>query len=169
MSRPVSSAARSAMYSANTEEVFVLLLQISNELDPAQPIRVALDSENLDSKLTVSGTDTYATAVTFAGGYFEISLPEESGENISNVRISIDNVDRSIVQAIRNAVSPPEVLLWVVLRSTPDLVEAGPYYLVLESAEYDASVVTGNLSFEDVTNRRYPAHEFTPHLFPGLF
>lgn len=166
MSRSVSSAARTAMYAQQTEEVFVLLLQIDTG---GEPIRVALDSENLDSKITVDGVDTHSSAVTFVGGFFGIELPEEAGENISNVRISIDNVDRVIVAAIRQATEPPEVRLWVVLRSSPDLVEAGPYYLVLENATYDEMMVTGELSFEDVTNRRFPAHEYTPFSTPGLF
>jgi hypothetical protein len=169
MSRNVSATARQAMYSQETEEVFVLLLEISNEDDPGDPIRVALDSSNLDSKLTVDGTDTHPAAVTFAGGFFRIELPEEAGDNVSTVRMSVDNVDRKIVEAIRRASEPPEVDMWIVLRSTPDVVEAGPYFLVLESATYDATTVTGELSFEDVTNRRFPKHEFTPHFTPGLF
>jgi len=40
---------------------------------------------------------------------------------------------------------------------------------VLESAEYDAQSVVGELTFEEVTNRKYPKHEFTPYLVPGLF
>jgi len=157
------------MYAQQTEEVFILLLEVSNESDPSDPIRVALDNSNLDSKLTVGGVDTHAVAVTFAGGFFEVELPEEAGENISTVRIAIDNVDRSIVTAIRNASEPPTVKMWIVLRSSPDLVEAGPYYLQLESATYDANTVTGELAFEDITNRRYPKHEFTPAIAPGLF
>jgi len=154
------------MYAQETEEVFVLLLEVSTA---GEPIRVALDSENLDTKLTVDGIDTHSTAVTFAGGYFGIELPEEAGENISTVRVSIDNVDRAIVAAIRSANTPPDCNMWVVLRSSPDVVEAGPYYLTLESASYDAMTVTGELAFEDVTNRRYPAHEYTPSNTPGLF
>ena len=169
MSRTVSQAARRAMYDQNTDEVFVILIEISRENDPANPIRAALDSENLDSRVTVSGTDTYSTAVTFAGGFFGIDLPEESGETSSTVRISIDNVDREIVVAIREATEPPDVRMWVVLKSTPHVVEAGPYYFVLESAEYDAQSVVGELTFEEVTNRKYPKHEFTPYLVPGLF
>jgi hypothetical protein len=157
------------MYSQETDEIFVLLLEISNEDDPSQPIRVALDSENLDSKLTLGGVDTHSSAVTFVGGFFGIELPEEAGDNISSVRMSIDNVDREIVASIRRASEPPEVRMWVVLRSSPDEVEVGPYYLVLQSAEYDASIVTGELAFEDVTNRRYPKDEFTPYIVPGLF
>jgi hypothetical protein len=157
------------MYSQSTEEVFVILLEISNESDPSDPIRTALDSENLDSKLTVDDVDTHSAAVTFAGGFFAIDLPEEAGEEVSSVRLTVDNVDRTIVTAIRNATEPPEVRMWVVLRSSPDVVEAGPYYFVLESADYDAQSVSGELSFEDITSRRYPKHEFTPYLVPGLF
>ena len=169
MSRSVSATARTAMYSQNTDEVFVLMLEIENESDPDDPIRVALNSVNVASKLTIDGTDTYDPAVTFAGGFFSIEVPEEAGENISTVRMSIDNVDRAIVQAIRNASRPPTVKLWIVLMSTPNTVEVGPYYMVLEGATYDATTVTGELSFEDVTNRRFPQHEFTPHRAPGLF
>lgn len=169
MSRTVSQAARRAMYDQSTDEVFVILLEISNESDPADPIRTALDSENIDSKLTVDSIDTHAVAVTFAGGYFGIELPEEAGETISTVRLSIDNVDRKIVEAIRNASEPPDVRMWVVLKSTPHVVEAGPWYFVLESAEYDAQSVIGELTFEDITNRKFPKHEFTPYLVPGLF
>lgn len=169
MSRTVSQAARRAMYDQTTDEVFVILLEIARENDPAEPIRAALDSEDIDSKVTVDGTDTFDTAVTFAGGFFGIELPEESGEISSTVRVSIDNVDREIVVAIREATEPPEVRMWVVLRSSPDVVEAGPYYFVLESAEYDAQSVIGELTFEDITNRRFPKHEFTPYLVPGLF
>jgi hypothetical protein len=154
------------MYAQETEEVFVLLLEVSTA---GEPIRVALDSQNLDTKLTVDGTDTHDPAVTFAGGYFGIELPEEAGENISTVRVTIDNVDRAIVAAIRSANTPPDCNMWVVLRSSPDVVEAGPYYLTLESASYDAMTVSGEMAFEDVTNRRYPAHEYTPSNTPGLF
>ena len=169
MARTISQTARTAVYSQSTEEVFVLLMQISNEVDPGQPIRVALDNENLTTKLTASGVDTYSTGVEFIGGYFGIELPEEAGENIQSVRISIGNVDRQIVQAIRLANNPPEVLIWVVLRSTPDIVEAGPYYLILNNADYDATIVTAELRFDDITNRRFPQHDFTPFVTPGLF
>tara|TARA_Y100000310_G_scaffold105788_1_gene104325 strand:+ start:113 stop:586 length:474 start_codon:yes stop_codon:yes gene_type:complete len=157
------------MYAQQTEEVFVLLLEIANEVDPTQPIRVALDSSNLDSTLEKDGDATYSSAKTFAGGFFRIELPEEAGENISTVRMSIDNVDQKIVTAIRSASEPPAVKMWVVLKSTPDTIEAGPYHLVLEGATYDQYTVTGELSFEDITNRRWPKHSFTPFYSPGLF
>ena len=169
MARTVSATARTALYSADTEEVFVLLVEIENEAEPSQPIRVALNHEDVDSKITVGGSDLYSPAETFAGGFFQIELPEEAGENISTVRISIDNVDRSIVTAIRNTSEPPAVTMWVVIASAPDIVEAGPFNLQLESATYDASFVTGEMSFEDVTNRRWPMHSFTPYYTPGLF
>lgn len=169
MPRAVSTAARSAINAQETDEVFILALEISNELNPSQPIRVCLDSENLNSKLTVDSVDTYASGVDFAGGYFAIELPEEAGEELNTVSVSIDNVDRKIVEAIRQASEKPSVRMWVVLRSSPDVVEAGPYYMVLENAEYNVNFVTGELAFEDITNRRYPAHDFTPSLAPGLF
>jgi hypothetical protein len=57
----------------------------------------------------------------------------------------------------------------VVLASSPDTVEAGPFTMTLVAAEYDALVVTGELAFEDVLNEPFPGHGYIPSEYPGLF
>ena len=165
MSRAISQDMRTAIYAPETEDAFIMLLEIDNPDDPADPIRVALNNENVTS--TVSGR--YDPAVTFAGGVFHIELPAEDGEHINTVRISVDNVDQRIVQAIRNTTEPPDVRLWIVSSKDEDTVEAGVYRFELESAEYNSLFVRGELVFESVVNRRWPKNDFTPATTPGIF
>jgi hypothetical protein len=156
---------RTAIYAPETEEAFILLLEIDNPDDPSDPIRVALNNDNVTS--TVSGR--YSPAVTFAGGLFHVELPAEDGENINTVRIAVDNVDQRIVQAIRNTAEPPDVRLWIVSSRDVDAVEVGPYRFEVESAEYDSLQVRAELVFENVVNRRWPSDSFTPATTPGIF
>lgn len=165
MSRAISQDMRTAISSPHTDEAFILLLEIDNPDDPTDPIRLALNNENIDS--TLSGY--YSPAKTFAGGFFQIELPAEDGEHINTVRIAVDNVDQRIVQAIRNTVEPPSVRLWIVSSRDVNAVEAGVYRFQLESAEYDALVVSGELVFESVVNRRWPKDIFSPVSTPGVF
>lgn len=157
MSRTVSAAAKQALFGQETDEAFLMLLTIDHE-DLAVPIRVANNVEDV-----VSRGDTY---VAFA---FEIDLPGESAEALARPRLRIDNVDRQIVDALRLIDSAPSVVMEIVMASTPDTVEAGPFNMTLERAQYDELVVTGELAFEDILNEPFPGESYTPDKFPGLF
>jgi hypothetical protein len=85
------------------------------------------------------------------------------------VALSIDNVDRTIVEAVRTVSSPPTASLSVVLASDPDTVEAGPFELTIREVQYDALVVTATMAVEDILNEPFPGDLFTPQNFPGLF
>ena len=153
------------MWAQNTDEVFLMLLQIENHDDATEPIRLVLNNEDIDSTCG----DFFPEAKTFAGGIFQIELPEESGDNLNTVRIAIDNVDQQIVLAARNVVEPPRVFLWVVTATAVNTVEAGPFRFILESISYDQFFVRGELRYEEIQSRRWPQHDFTPHNTPGMF
>lgn len=165
MSRSISADARRAFYSQETEEAFLILLEIDNWEDPTTPIRVAYN--NADVTSTLSGE--YSSAKTFLGTFFHIELPDESGESANTVRLAIDNVDQRMVLAIRNLSDPPNVRLWIVSSRDTNTVEAGPLRFVLESVDYDRFYIRGELVFENVVNRRWPQHDFTPSNTPGIF
>ena len=82
---------------------------------------------------------------------------------------SIDNVDRQIVETLREISSPPTVSHFVVMASAPDQIEAGPFDMALREADYNSTTVTGKLVWEDFLNQKYPAHDYAPANFPGLF
>lgn len=147
----------SAVYKQQTDEAFILLLTIDHpNLEP--PVRVCLNSQNITSR----GNEYIAYP-------FDMDLPSDDPESPSRVTLTIDNVDRKIVIAIRQLEGPPTVELEVIMASTPDTVEAGPYSFTLRNANYDSLQVDGELAFEDILNEPFPAESFTPATHPGLF
>jgi hypothetical protein len=74
-----------------------------------------------------------------------------------------------MVQAIRAFPKPPELTLEIVLSNAPDLVERSIDFMVLKSVDYNALTITGKLSVESTLNNRFPAYDYTPAHFGGLF
>ncbi len=157
MTRTLSMAARQAVNAQETNEVFLLLLTLDHE-DLAEPIRVVNNTEDVTSR-----------GMTFVAYPFEIALPDEDPESVARVSLRIDNVDREIVRNLRAIQAPLSVALEVVMASSPDTVEAGPFNMTLVAAEYDALTVTGELAFEDVLNEPFPGQSYVPSEYPGLF
>jgi len=155
--RNTSLTARQAINAQQTAEVFLLILTIDHA-DLTTPIRVVNNTENIDSR-----GDTY---IAFP---FQVNLPADRDDQISQVNLSIDNVDRQIVEAVRSLYSPADVALEVVLASSPDTLEAGPFDFKLKSANYNALTVEASLGYEDILNEPFPGDSFNPANYPGLF
>jgi len=157
MSRSLSAIARRAVTAQETGEVFLLLLTITHA-SMAAPIRVVNDLVN-----HTSNGDLY-TAFPF-----QIQLPDEHEEQPPRMRLSIDNVDRTIVASLRRLTSPPTVQLDVCLASQPDVIEASFPGFLLQSVGYDHVVVEGDLTLDDIITEPFPEGSFTPQHFAGLF
>lgn len=157
MSRPLSLPARAALYAPETGEAFIILLTISHPDLPA-PIRVSGDS-----------LDTESRGETFAAFPFALSLPDDEDNKSPRARLVIDNVDRTIVRAVRQLTSSPTVRIEIVRAAAPDTVEARFEDFRFTNISYDSQVVEGDLTIEDFTAEPYPAASFSPSLFPGLF
>ena len=157
MGRTLSTLAKSAIAAPETGEVFLLLLTISHAaLSP--PIRVANNTANV-----ISGGNTF-TAFPFT-----IELPQEQEDQPPRMRLVIDNVDRTIVQAIRTLTSPPTMQLDVVLASQPNTLEASFPGFTLRQATYDQLVVEGDMTLEEITIEPFPEGRFTPQSFAGMY
>lgn len=157
MSRTTSTTFRSEVYQQETDEIFLALMEIS-EASLAEPIRFALNNENVTSRGNV-----------YAASFFAYELPAQGPDGISPVRITIGNVDQAITTAIREAIGKPEIRIEIVLASDLDAVEFGPFDFVLESVEYDALTITGNLFYDEVNAFQYPADMVTPWNFQDAF
>ena len=155
MSRSMSLTAREAMFAPQTMEVFLVLLTISHD-DLGTDLRFVYNQEDIESR----GEDYIAYP-------FTISLPDDDGETLARVTLTIDNVDRQIVQAVRMISSAPAVTMEIVLASDPDTVEAGPFNFTMTNAEYNSLTVQGELSHEDILNEGFPGDSFIPAQFPG--
>lgn len=113
--------------------------------------------------------DLVSNGITYQRFPFEVSLPNDDDSAPPQVKLTVDNVDRRIVQALRSVNTPITVLLQLVSASTPDVVEGGPAEFKLRAPTFDASVVEGTLMFEDILNEPFPASIFSPRYYPGLF
>jgi hypothetical protein len=156
MPRQLSTRGAAAVTAENSSEVMLHLLEINHDM-LAEPIYVVNNFEDI-----VSNGNTY---IAFP---FDIALPDES-DAPPQVQLQIDNVDRSIIQVLRGLATPATVTLKLVLASTPDTIEAGPFTLLLRNIEFDNQTITGTLMPEDILNAPYPYQIFSPTTHPGLF
>jgi hypothetical protein len=145
------------VFAPETGEVFVLLLTFAHP-GLAVPIRVCN-----------AGDSVYSGGLEFVHFPFEFELPPENDQAPPTVRLRICNVDRRIVEAVRTVGSPPTVTVTLVMASTPDQVEAGPFEFTMRDATFDAIVVEGGLAYQDLLSEPFPADAFTPTRTPGIF
>lgn len=157
MPRTLSSAAVAAVMRQHTEEVFLLLATFTH-VPTNETYRAALNTENVTSNGEV-----------FTATWFDIQLPETGNKAPQGAQVTIDNVDLRFVGLLRSITKPLQVTLQIVLASQPDEVEMELTDLVLREANWDASKITGRLASEDPLNQAFPAHQYDPRSFQGLF
>ena len=157
MSRALTLSALQAVNAQETDEVFLVLLTLAHD-SLIQPVRVTSDA-----------VDTLSRGESFIAYPFDLSLPEDSEALTATAHLSIDNVDRVIIAALRGLQDSPAVTVEIVRAAAPDTVEAVFPDFRLSEIQYDAATVTGTLTIEDFTAEPYPAVVFAPAGFPGLF
>ena len=153
----VSAAFKRDVFDPETAEAFLVLLTIDHaDIDP--PIRVVNNTENITSR----GDE-------FIAFPFDIELPDNTREAPPRARLTIDNVSREIAQSIRLITSAPTVLIELIRASAPDTVEVAFPAFNLRDVKWDMLQVSGDLTVEDLMTEPFPAGQFTPAHFPGLF
>jgi hypothetical protein len=156
--RQVSTTALQAMLAQDSAEVFIPLLRIEHP-DLADPILLAYNTE------TVSRSD--GDYLPYA---FQINLPKQVEDETPTLSVTVDNTDLEINDKIRSLVGKPSVTFMVVLASSPNTVEAGPFEMSLQQATADAQTITGTLGYEDdIFSQSCPAQTYSPPSDPGLF
>ncbi len=142
---------------SETGEVAITLLTITHPTLPA-PIYISGDAVN-----TVSRGNTY---LAFP---FQITLPDENPDQPASAMLTIDAVDQAIIDAIRLISTYANILIEIVLASTPNTVEFSSGALNLRDVQYDALTVQGRLTFDDFLNEPFPGDSVTPVTIPGVF
>ena len=155
--RDVSGTARASLYAPRTAEVWLHLVTIDHD-DLATPIRLC---DNL--------TDIVSRGNTYTAFPIRPVLPPDVATEIPAIDLVIDAVDRSIIQMVRSISTPPSVSIEVILASSPNTVEAGPFLFEAAVAEYGDREVRLRLEAERLLTEPYPAGLFTPSHFPMLF
>ena len=147
-----------AVLAQRTSEVFVPCLSI-NHPTFVNPILLAMNTEPL-----------VRTAGTYQPYAFQIDLPGQHEDKLPQVKLTVDNIDLQVNDAIRTLQGPPTVTMDVVMASSPNTVEIGPFNYNLTSATADANTIQGVLGFEeDVFSQQVPGQNYQPNNSPGLF
>jgi len=156
--REISAAAMQAVLAQSTPEVFVPCLSI-NHPTFANPIRLAFNTEVM-----------HRAAGDYMPYAFQIDLPAQHDDSLPQVKLTVDNVDLQVNDAIRTLQGPPTVTMDVVMASSPDVVEIGPFNYNLQSATANADTIQGVLGFEDdIFSQQVPGQNYLPSNSPGLF
>jgi hypothetical protein len=145
--------------SYGTDNVAQWHINYSSSVEPREStLRVVANTEDVISR-----------GMVFQATHFEINLPNDDGETFPYVELKIANVDGLLIQAIRAFRNPPEMTLEIVLSDMPDLVERKVDFLRLSSCEFNALTISGRLSVESSLTNRFPAYDYGPANFMGLF
>lgn len=164
--RQLSNAAKAAIFAQSTDRAFIVLITI-NHSTFTQPIRVASDPKELLPDSGLRGVVSRGMEFVFMP--FSINLPAQDDTGVAKASISVDNINREIVAAVRRASSALSITIEIVLDSSPDTLEASMEDFRLERVTYDAMTVSGDISLEYFDLEPFPSRRFTPSDFPGLF
>lgn len=146
-----------AVVSQNTDEVFLFLLTLSH-VDLPVPIRVVNNTE-----------DVVSVGNTYTAFPFNLVLPQDDGDTLPQVVISLSNVSLEFIDEIRALNGALDVRLDVILASSPDTIEMSISGMKTYTINYDAQNMEAICQVEDVLNMTFPSELYLPSNFPGLF
>ncbi len=153
----LSTAAKTAAFSQDTGEAFLILLTIDHA-DFTVPIRVVNNTEDVTSNGEV-----------YVAFPFSLTLPDEDENREVTAKLTIDNVSREITQALRLIGSPPTIDVSVIRAAAPNTLEISLPTFIMRDVVWDVTTVSGELVLGDITTEPYPQLSFTPGQFAGLF
>lgn len=125
------------------------------------------ETESGDFWVLESDTPGGVPTETYYAFPFEITLPNNVEDQISTARLSITNIDRTLVNSIRDQTVPIKVSIDVVLASTFELMVSYRDFL-WRQLSYDSMTISGTLTLEDFLNEQL-GHIMTSRDYPGLF
>lgn len=167
MSRTISLTFRGAIFGQETGEVPIALVTIEHADFPT-PLRLCsapidrLSTTPLKYGLTSRGDEYLFCPMS-------IALPDDADERAPSAQLVIENVSRELVETIRSVSTPGTATLEMVLASSPDVVEIPYEDFEIRNAQYNADVITIEMSIAGLDEEPYPAGMFGPAGFPGLF
>lgn len=167
MNRVTSAAFKQAVFAQETKEVFVTLLTFSHA-SFTDDIRIS-DDPTVQVLPVAGQPGIVSNGDEYIFCPFTITLPAQNDSGIAQCQITVDNVGEEMIGPIRSAGSAINCTVQIVLASQPDTVEMFFENFQLQSVDYDALTVSGNLSMEYYDLEPFPAGRKTPGTTPGIF
>lgn len=153
---PISPQNARFIYDPSTDAAFWFLLTVWTPGDP--PVYLVNNMEAVTSR-----------GIEYMAYPFSLTLPNDDTTKTPTVSITIDNVDRRLVELIRGLPTAPNVKVELVTSKFPDLVEREIDYLKVRSVEYNAMSITFTLEIQNVMARQFPEGSYDPVQFADLF
>jgi len=157
MARSVSLPAIQASLAQQTDEVFLVLLEVDHP-SLGTPIRFVNNNENITSNSNV-----------YTAFPFEVTLPDDQESREPRAELRIDNISREIMDEVRSIQDPLTVTLSVILASSPNTIEWGPLEFLSQGVSYDATRITFSLIYSAFAEEPFPYLVFDQVNFPGMF
>lgn len=165
----MSPAARRTLFSPNADDSLVTLLTVTGP-GLSETIRLA---DNFDQRLSETDEDIVYGIVSRGEQYMflpmEIVLPSDEEAAAPRASIVLHDVTQILIPKIRSLTEALEVTLELVLKSSPDVVEASFPGFFMGQVPYNANTITIQLDVESLAAEPFPCHTMTPAHFPGLF
>ncbi|MBF0453621.1 MAG: DUF1833 family protein [Magnetococcales bacterium] len=173
----LSDAIKEAYASAPADIVILHTLELRHptfvdDLGAPTSIWVVRDHADLTARLEASAPVNGGEIVTFIALSFDLDLPPVDTVPVPEISITLDNVDRAIIEALDGAATSQdkiEVTYRPYLSTDLDGPQMDPpLTLVLTEAHADVMTVTARARMMDIGSKAFPAESYTATRFPGL-
>ena len=96
-------------------------------------------------------------------------FPQDFAEGEPTGSLSMSNILRDLIDAIRSTSSTPDVQVDIVAISDPTTVQHGPFLYQIGRARYDELNTEFELILDDLMDDAFPGYRFDPKNTPGAF
>ena len=167
----ISLDALKAIYAQETGDYPILLLT-AHHSKWIEDIRISTDATTRLPGFTNDENVVYGTASRGLKYPFfpcEIALPSDEEDSAPQTELTVSNVGRELVEAIRSISDSPTITMELVLASNTDQVEGHVSGFKFQDITINTLTIVGTLVMEVLTNEPFPFRTFTPATAPGLF
>lgn len=162
----VSDNYKADFYAQDSNNVFIVLLTFTSE-ELTDDIRIASDPKETLPTAQVLGVVSNSQEFLYAP--FDIRLPRDDKTGKVTAKLTIDNIDQTIIGHLRSITRPVRLQIDIVLSADTDEVEKTYQGFELGNVQYDALTIEGDLTLNYWDTEPFPSGRFTPSGFPGLF
>lgn len=166
MNQAFTDAIKEAYALAPTNQVTLETLEI-------RQLGVQVSVFMVQSRRSVSALDETGVLRHFEPVGFQFSLPASSQDGFQSLNVAIDNVGRrgiDFVQTALESVVPVQIVYRPYFStdlSQPQMKP--PLVLILKDISITVAQITGQATFMDIINKKFPSQLYTRDRFPALF
>lgn len=153
-------------YAQETDQTIIVLLTISSD-ELTEDIYISSDPTQTLPEAGVYGTVSNGQEYVFLP--YDIWLPHDDKTGAVTAKLVIENIDRQIVEIVRQITKPVTVNIKTILSGDLDFVEIEYSDFQLSNISYDTMTVSGDITLDYWGLEPFPSKKFTPSNFPGLF